>query len=83
MMLTTKDNLCNLQYYLQKIFLNIQLLQSGVLSERATAALGASAVPAEGARMAMCVLAMGPILIVYPFFQKYFIQGLTVGSVKG
>lgn len=83
MMLTTKDSLCNLQYYLQKIFLNIQLLQSGTLSEAAKSALAESAVPTESARMAMCVLAMGPIIIVYPFFQKYFITGLTVGSVKG
>ena len=34
-------------------------------------------------RMAMCVLSMGPILLVYPFFQKYFVKGLTVGAVKG
>ena len=40
-------------------------------------------IPTEGARMALCIIAMGPILVAYPFFQKYFIQGLTVGSVKG
>ena len=39
-------------------------------------------VPKEGARMALCIIATLPILFVYPFFQKYFIQGLTVGSVK-
>jgi putative aldouronate transport system permease protein len=39
--------------------------------------------PAETARFAMCVIATGPILFIYPFFQKYFIKGLTVGSVKG
>ena len=43
----------------------------------------ASNIPEESVRMALCVIAMGPILIVYPFFQKYFIQGLTVGAVKG
>ena len=36
----------------------------------------------KGARMALCIIATLPILFVYPFFQKYFIQGLTVGSVK-
>jgi len=39
--------------------------------------------PAETARFAMCVIATGPILFIYPFFQKYFVKGLTVGSVKG
>ena len=39
-------------------------------------------IPKEGARMALCIIATGPILVVYPFFQKYFIQGLTVGAVK-
>lgn len=80
MMLITDEKLYNLQYYLQLIFLNIEALQKN-------AALAASStqlnVPAETTRFAMCVLAMGPILIVYPFFQKYFVKGLTVGSVKG
>ena len=33
--------------------------------------------------MAMAVVAAGPMLVVFPFFQKYFISGLTVGAVKG
>jgi putative aldouronate transport system permease protein len=39
--------------------------------------------PQYSARMAMCVLAAGPMLFVFPFFQKYFIKGLTLGSIKG
>ena len=39
-------------------------------------------IPSEAARMALCMVALGPILVIYPFFQKYFIQGMTVGSVK-
>ncbi len=39
--------------------------------------------PRESARMAMAVLAAGPMMFVFPFFQKYFVKGLTVGSVKG
>jgi putative aldouronate transport system permease protein len=40
-------------------------------------------VPAESLRMAMAILGIGPIIFAYPFFQKYFIKGLTVGAVKG
>lgn len=39
--------------------------------------------PSVSARMAMLITVLGPIMIAYPFFQRYFIQGLTVGSVKG
>ncbi|WP_270169912.1 carbohydrate ABC transporter permease [Paenibacillus sp. SYP-B4298] len=41
------------------------------------------AVPTESLRMAMVVVSIGPILFVYPFFQKYFTKGLTVGAIKG
>ncbi|WP_313559256.1 hypothetical protein [Ruminiclostridium cellobioparum] len=52
-------------------------LQSGNIS------IDVSKMPNETARMAMCVLAAGPMLFVFPFFQKFFIRGLTVGAVKG
>ncbi|WP_274363917.1 carbohydrate ABC transporter permease [Paenibacillus thermotolerans] len=38
--------------------------------------------PQDTSRMAMVVLATGPIVLAYPFFQRYFIQGLTIGAVK-
>ncbi|MGG3280524.1 carbohydrate ABC transporter permease [Paenibacillus solani] len=43
----------------------------------------AAGLPTETVRMAMVVLATLPIVMAYPFFQRYFVQGLTVGSVKG
>ena len=42
-----------------------------------------NSMPKEGARMAMAILIIIPIACTYPFFQRYFISGLTVGSVKG
>jgi putative aldouronate transport system permease protein len=39
--------------------------------------------PSESFRMAMAVVTMGPIVLAYPFFQKYFVKGLTIGAVKG
>ena len=39
--------------------------------------------PTESVKMAMAVVATGPVLLFYPFVQKYFVSGITVGAVKG
>ena len=76
----TEPKMYNLQFLLQSMILNIQMLTENSALMGSTNLL--ANVPKEGARMALCIIATGPILIVYPFFQKYFIQGLTVGAVK-
>lgn len=79
----TEKSLYNLQFLLQNMLANIEdLTKNENFAQNASAAQLAN-LPTEGARMALCMVALGPILIVYPFFQKYFIQGLTVGAVKG
>ncbi|MBP3360793.1 MAG: carbohydrate ABC transporter permease [Clostridia bacterium] len=82
MLLITDKNLYNLQFLLQVMMKNIQMLSEESMSADAVTQI-AENIPQESVRMALCVVAMGPILIVYPFFQKYFIQGLTIGAVKG
>ncbi len=82
MLLITDPKLYNLQYMLQVIMKELQMLSEGTMSSDVASKLSKN-VPQEAVRMALCVVVMGPILFVYPFFQKYFIQGLTVGSVKG
>ena len=76
------ENKVQLQYLLMSIMKNIEFLNSEDAVQ-----LGANTAmttpPTLNARMAMCVLAMGPIVMVFSFFQKYFVKGLTVGSVKG
>lgn len=76
-----KANLVPLQYILYKIMTNIQMLS--VQMKNLPTTTSATRVPTESARMAMVILAAGPMLFVFPFFQKYFVKGLTVGSVKG
>lgn len=78
-MFVVDPKLYNLQFLLQQMMQNIKMLNES--PEYAQAAMGVE-IPSEGARMALCFVALGPILVVYPFFQKYFIQGLTVGSIK-
>lgn len=77
---TGNKDLVTLQYLLQSILKNIQELQ--VLQQHGIA-VDLSEIPSEGVRMAMAVLAAGPMIAVFPFFQKYFAKGLTVGSLKG
>ncbi|MNI90729.1 hypothetical protein D3C73_1482890 [compost metagenome] len=44
---------------------------------------GTNALPPEGVRAGAAMLASLPILIIYPFLQKYFVKGVLMGSVKG
>ena len=42
-----------------------------------------SDLPSNGLKMANAILATGPVILIYPFVQRYFIGGITVGAVKG
>lgn len=77
------SSLFSLQYLLQKIMKDIQLIQEAQTSGANIAQVAAADVPSETVRMAMTIVVAGPALVVFPFFQKYFVKGLTVGSVKG
>jgi putative aldouronate transport system permease protein len=39
--------------------------------------------PGESLKMALTVIVTGPIILLYPFVQRYFVQGITIGAVKG
>jgi len=82
MLYIDSENLVKLQYLLMTIMKNIEFLNS---PEAIAAGISTEhiAMPTLSARMAMCVVAAGPMLIVFPFFQKYFVKGMTVGAVKG
>ena len=82
MLYIDNQNLVKLQYLLMKIQSSIDFLNSAEALQFGAVKSGQE-VPTEGARMAMCLLAAGPMLVVFPFFQKYFVRGLTIGSVKG
>lgn len=77
----TKPDLYSLQYLLQKIMEDINVLKQN--QQIASGMIDISDIPTETVRMAMAVVVAGPALVVFPFFQKYFVKGLTIGSVKG
>lgn len=75
-------NLYNLQYYLYNILTNISYLQANAeIVGNAGAIL--NDLPSLSVRMAMCIISIGPIIFAFPYLQKYFVKGLTIGSVKG
>lgn len=78
----TEPNLFSIQNVLNRILLDIQFLQNN--ASMAKYAEGAMAkIPSTTIRMSIAVVGALPILIAYPFFQKYFVKGITIGVVKG
>lgn len=74
--------LYSLQALLDHVQRNIEMMANNP-SLGVTTAQYMNSMPKEGARMAMAIIIIIPIACCYPFFQKYFISGLTVGAVKG
>ncbi|GGI65345.1 sugar ABC transporter permease [Enterococcus alcedinis] len=76
------NKLLPLQYLLMKIQNTIDYMARNTDMTLAQQQSIQNSLPQESIRMAMVVVATVPIAIVYPFFQKYFVQGLTIGGVK-
>jgi ABC transporter, permease protein len=71
-----------LQMLLRTMMSNIQYLQTMSQQSSEAQAMLAS-VPGDGVKMAMVIVTTGPIILLYPFVQKYFMKGIMVGAVKG
>ena len=82
MLFVTRKELYNLQYYLQTMLNNADALRKAAAMSNG-AVTTTQQVPLEGMKMAMTVIATGPIVLLYPFVQRYFVKGLTIGAVKG
>lgn len=68
-----------LQYTLYEVVNKIDALKNSVAGQF----INIADIPQESVKMANAVLATGPIVLLYPFVQRYFISGITVGAVKG
>ena len=73
----------NLQYMMYRSLADVEWMKHNMNAVGGDAMAMLREMPSESARMAMCVVAVGPIVIVYPFLQKYFVKGMVVGAVKG
>ena len=81
LMYISNDKYTTLQYYLMRVMNNINSILNAQSSQAMM--IDTSNLPGETARMAMCVVSAGPMIFVFMFFQKYFVGGLALGSVKG
>ena len=77
--LQQNKSLYSIQVLLNDMLRDVQALKSGM---DAAAEITAN-MPSTGIKMAIAVVGVLPVLIVYPFFQKYFVKGITIGAVKG
>lgn len=83
MLYITTDSKKPLQMLLVSIQKSIEfLLNNNNVPASVKAAMG-DTIPQYSSTMATVIVVIGPIMVAYPFFQKYFVKGLTVGSVKG
>lgn len=80
-MLVDKVEMQPLQLLLRTITSNIQFLSTA--GNVNAVAVASSSIPSEAIKMATCIITIGPIILVYPFVQKYFVKGIMVGAVKG
>jgi putative aldouronate transport system permease protein len=78
-------DMINLQTMIYRALRSVQMLRDIVAKMGQSVDLGTSVanLPNETFRMALCTISIGPIILAYPFFQKYFIRGLSVGAIKG
>lgn len=73
-----------LQYFLYEKVNNIEAYKDLIANNAgASAALSAISLPTQSLKMALTIVVTGPIVLAYPLVQKYFVQGITIGAVKG
>ena len=85
MLYINKEELYPLQYFLYEKVNNIEAYKKLIAQMSGAASMAASIIelPTQTLKMALTVVVTGPIILAYPFAQKYFVQGITVGAVKG
>lgn len=73
------SNLFPLQYLLMRMLRNVEAMREMAR----TTGVSVGEIPTNSLRMATTVVAIGPIVLLYPYVQRFFTSGLTVGAIKG
>lgn len=76
---STSSSTYELQFYLSNMLNSTTALKDLVIG----ASISIADLPTQAMKMAMAVVVTGPVLLLYPFVQKYFVSGITIGAVKG
>lgn len=85
MLFIGKKTMHPLQYFLYNQVNNIEAYKRilETTGGGSSAAVSAMSMPTQSLKMALTVVVTGPIILLYPFVQRYFVQGITIGAVKG
>ncbi len=73
-----KDDMYSIQVLLNKMLQNVEMVKKA-----ASAGAASMRMPSTAVRMAVAVIGALPVMVVYPFFQRFFVKGIVVGAVKG
>lgn len=81
--ITNRTDLITIQHFMMRIETNLELLATATAGFNATdLAEIEKGIPGTSVRMSLAIIVVAPILLVYPFVQRFFIQGIAIGSVK-
>ena len=83
MLYIKNENMYPLQYFLYQKVNNIEAYKKMIASNASASAVSAMTLPTQTLKMALTVVVTGPIILAFPLVQKYFVQGITIGAVKG
>jgi len=83
MLYINKPNMYPLQYFLYQQVNNIEAYKKLIANNVGSAVVSSISLPTQTLKMALTIVVTGPIILLYPFVQKYFVQGITIGAVKG
>lgn len=77
------DKFMTIQYLMYSAVKNMQAMAEKAMLISQYGGINPADIPTETVKMGMAIIGMGPIIFAYPFFQKYFVKGLTLGAIKG
>ena len=84
MLYVDKEEMYPLQYFLYQQVNNIETYKKMIANNAVSSAVvNAMSLPTQTLKMALTIVVTGPIVLAYPFVQRYFVQGITIGAVKG